>query len=90
MVETTAVINNEKGIHVRPSGIIFKAILGYTGNIIVVKNSIETPVRDIISILTLGLAKDTNIIIRIDGPDEARMLSILKELFERSFEFEEM
>lgn len=89
MVKSSAIINNIKGIHVRPSGIIFKAIMGYTGTIIVEKGGVETQIRDIISILTLGLAKGTIIEVKIDGDNEEEMLLKLKELFEKTYEFEE-
>lgn len=90
MIKTSATINNAKGIHVRPSGLIFKAILGYTGEIIVTKDGDATQIQDIISILTLGLQKDQDIEISVDGADEEEMLNRLKDLFEKNFEFEEM
>lgn len=90
MIETSATINNDKGIHVRPCGLIFKEIYGYTGEIIITKDGIKTQIQDIISILTLGLVKSQIIKISVDGPDEDKMINKLKELFERNFEFEEM
>lgn len=89
MIETPAHINNEKGIHVRPSGLIFKAIVGYKGKITVNKEGKDVEIRDIISILTLGLHKNSEIKISVDGPEEETMLETLKELFERTYEFEE-
>ncbi len=90
MVKASAIINNSKGIHVRPSGLIFKAIMKYTGTIIVTRNGVDTQIRDIISILTLGLSRNSEIEISVDGDDEESMLSTLKELFEKTYEFEEM
>ena len=90
MLETSATINNEKGIHVRPSGLIFKEILGYTGEIIVTKDGETTKIQDIISILTLGLRMSDKIIISVNGPDEELMLNKLKELFEKNYEFDEI
>ncbi len=89
MVKSTATIHNKKGIHVRPSGLIFKAIMGYTGKIVVAKKGFETVISDIISILTLGLMQNDKITISVDGPDEELMLSTLTELFEKNYEFEE-
>lgn len=90
MVKTSAVIKNEKGIHVRPSGIIFKEISGYEGKITVDKDGFITEIRDIISILTLGLAKNNKIEISIDGPDEENMLEKVKGLFEQCYQFAEV
>lgn len=90
MIETSATINNIKGIHVRPSGLIFKEIYKYSGIIIITKDGLQTPIKDIISILTLGLNRFQEITISVDGPDEKKMMETLKELFERNFEFEEL
>lgn len=82
-------VTNAKGIHVRPSGIIFKAIMGYGGTITVEKDGNKTPIRDIISILTLGLIKGSSITISVDGPDEESMLETLADLFGKCYEFAE-
>lgn len=89
MTTDVATVNNSKGIHVRPSGIIFKAIQGYHGKITITKEGVDTELRDLITLLTLGLHKGTTISIAVDGENEENMLSILKELFEKSYEFEE-
>lgn len=90
MIETSATINNEKGIHVRPSGLIFKEIFGYPGEIIVTKDGVATHIQDIISILTLGLTKSQIIGLSVNGPDEENKLNNLKVLFEKNYEFEEL
>ncbi|WP_187759803.1 HPr family phosphocarrier protein [Thiospirochaeta perfilievii] len=89
MVETSAKIHNSKGIHVRPSGLIFKAIMNYGGEILIIKDGVTTPLRDIISILTLGLAYNDEITIRVSGVNEEEMIDILKDLFEKDYRFEE-
>lgn len=90
MIDTTAVINNKKGIHVRPSGLIYKEIISYSGDITVTKDGVETKIQDIISILTLGLQHSEKIKITINGPDEELMINKLKELFEKNYEFDEI
>lgn len=89
MIKLSAEIKNPKGIHVRPSGIIFKAIMGYSGEITITKDGIDTILKDLITILTLGLHQGTKIDISIDGENENNMANILKELFEKTYEFEE-
>lgn len=89
MYKENAVINNDKGIHVRPSGIIFKALMGYKGVITVTKDGKDTVVRDIITLLTLGLHKNDEITLTVEGDDEESMGNRLKELFEKTYEFEE-
>lgn len=89
MATAHAVIHNTKGIHVRPSGCIFKYIMNYTGKITVTNNNNDTQIADIIAIISLGLKQGDEIVINVTGPEEQTMLQGLKELFEKSYEFEE-
>lgn len=89
MATAHAVIHNRKGIHVRPSGCIFKYIMNYTGHITVTYNNENTSISDIIAIIALGLKQGDEIDINVTGPEEKTMLQGLKELFEKTYEFEE-
>lgn len=89
MTKISAEVQNPKGIHVRPSGIIFKAIMNYTGIITISKDGVDTVLRDLITLLTLGLHKGTKIEISVDGDNEEQMVTELKTLFEKTYEFEE-
>lgn len=89
MTKVSAEVKNPKGIHVRPSGIIFKAIMGYTGVITVTKDGVDTILRDLITLLTLGLHKGSLIEISVDGDNEEKMAANLQQLFEKTYEFEE-
>lgn len=89
MTKVSAEVKNPKGIHVRPSGIIFKAIMGYKGVITVTKDGVDTILRDLITLLTLGLHQGTKIEISVDGDNEEDMAANLLQLFEKTYEFEE-
>lgn len=89
MTKLSAEVKNPKGIHVRPSGIIFKAIMGYGGIITITKDGVDTILRDLITLLTLGLHQGDKIDISVEGDNEEEMASNIKELFEKTYEFEE-
>ncbi len=89
MFKQSAEIKNVKGIHVRPSGIIFKAFMGYSGKITIIKDGVSTHLRDIMTLLTLALSQGVKIDIEVEGDDEEQLCTTLKNLFEKSYEFEE-
>ena len=88
MVTTTATIQNAYGIHCRPSGVIAKAVQGYTGKIQVVgpDGKIATP-TSVLSILSLGLTAGDTVTINVTGPDEATVAKTLKDLFSKHYDF---
>lgn len=88
MIETNATIQNEHGIHCRPTAVIIKMIGIFEGSIYVETDGRSADPRSMLELMSLGLAKGTEITIRVDGPDEGLMLEKLKELFETNFDFD--
>ncbi len=87
MVKKSAVINNSAGIHVRPSGIIFKEVSGYPGKIEITYNGETYLLDNIMVLLAMGLVKGSEIEIAVEGPEEEEMCDRLKELFEKEYDF---
>ena len=87
MVEMTATVRNDRGIHCRPAGIIFKAIEDYDGKIVLITGETEITLTTIMDIIILGLFKGDSVIIRVSGKDEDTMCKKLIELFEKKYDF---
>lgn len=87
MVKTNAVIKNNAGIHVRPSGVILSEIGDYSGEIIISHNDTSVELNSVMSLLILGLMKDDEIEISVAGTDEENICAKTKELFERIYDF---
>lgn len=87
MVEQTAIIRNEYGIHARPSAVIFKETNGYPGHLQVSCLKGQTDLTSMLGLLCLGLERDDEVTIGVEGPDEQAMCDKLKDLFERNFDF---
>ncbi len=90
MVSQQTVIRNQRGIHLRPSGIIAAALKEFPGTV-----SLERDGCDVVqlkpsplSILSLGLTADTTIILHISGPGEEEFSSRLAQLFSQQYDFE--
>jgi len=87
MFEIQATIQNEHGIHCRPTALIIRTIGDYSGQIMVACESGKSNPRSMLGLMSLGLAKGTHITIQVDGPDEVEMAHRMKELFETHFDF---
>lgn len=87
MVKDKAVIKNNAGIHVRPSGVIMSEIGNYPGKIILSVNNNTVELNSVMSLLTLGLMKGDEVEISVSGSDEIKICLQVKELMERIYDF---
>lgn len=82
-----AIIANSQGIHCRPSSLIVKEFLGYTGNIRITNGNGSCDVSSVMQLLSLELHQGCKIKIAVEGDDEAKVADRLVELFETHFDF---
>ena len=80
-------IQNELGIHVRPSGLIFQETMNYGGTILLKAKDMEMELNSIMDLLALGLIKGDNVEISVSGPDEESYCTKLADLFSSNFDF---
>jgi len=88
MIETTTLVQNEHGIHCRPSAIIIKAAYGCPCEIRVTAACGETDLKSLIALVSLGLEPGAAVRIQVSGPDEALWCKRLAVLFETRFDFQ--
>ncbi len=87
MVKKTAVVKNSAGIHVRPSGEIFKEVETYPGKVEITSNGMTMPLDNVMVLLAMGLVKGSEVTISVDGPDEEKACSRFVGLFEKEYDF---
>ncbi len=87
MIEMTATVRNDHGIHCRPSTVIIKEVMGYRGEIRVTAESGACDLRSVMQLIALGLQAGARVKIFVSGPDEESMCRRLVELFETHFDF---
>ena len=88
MVEIQTVVENEAGIHCRPSSeILMKRQEFPDCQITVSTDKGETSLDSILSLLGLGLGKGDKVIIRAEGKNEEEVCKILADLFAYHFDF---
>lgn len=87
MVEVKAVIQNEAGIHCRPSAILVKEGSSYEGQILVTAPSGSCDLTSALECIMLGMEQGAEIAIQVTGPDEEAYARKLADLFETHFDF---
>jgi phosphotransferase system HPr (HPr) family protein len=87
MVEAKATIQNEAGIHCRPSAILVKEGVAYSGEILVTAEAGTCTLTSALELIMLGLEPQTEVTIQVSGPDEEVFCKKLAELFETHFDF---
>jgi phosphocarrier protein len=89
MVSATATVQNEYGIHVRPSAVIAKEARDYPGQILVsVPAGAQADARNLLGLIGLGLTKGQTLTITVSGDDEEKTVARFVELFETRFDFQ--
>jgi len=87
MIKKKVTIKNSAGIHVRPAGIIMKAINGFKDTILLKTDNGEIKLNSAIDLIALGLQKTDIVYITVSGPNEKELSSILVSLFEKEYDF---
>ena len=70
MKEFKYVITDPEGIHARPAGELVKTAKSFTASVFIEKEGKKADCKKIFGIMGLGIKKDQEITISIDGEDE--------------------
>ena len=87
MARRTLTIQNEAGIHCRPSAVIIKQVEPYAGTVRVLHDGAESDCRQILSLMALGLDCGSTAELEVEGPEAEAFADELVELFARNFDF---
>lgn len=89
MVEKTVVVNNARGIHLRPSGDITTCVREYPGKAyVVLANGRKSEITaSPFSVMELALGRGDVLTIQVDGADESAKLSELCDLFSKCYDY---
>ncbi len=78
MYKKEITIKTEEGLHARPAALFTKKAAEFKGTkIYVYKDDTKANAKSIMSVLGLGAASGTNIIIEAEGPDEEKAVEEL-------------
>ena len=85
MTEAKVIIENKSGIHARPASIFVQTATKFKSKVQIVAKGKTVDAKSILMIMSMGLVKGTEIVIKAEGEDAAAAVKTLKELVESKF-----
>ena len=85
MISEKVIILNETGLHARPASVFVSAATKFKSDLTIQKGEKKANAKSILSVLSLGISKGTEITISADGLDEEEAVSKLVELINQGF-----
>ena len=82
MAERTVVVTNETGLHARPAASLVQFVKNYPGEVTIIKEDKEANAKSIFNVMSLGIAKGTEIKLIVEGDDEEKFADELVECVE--------
>lgn len=82
MKEAKIVIKNETGLHARPAATVVSEASKFKSNITVKKGEKEINLKSLLGLLSLGVCKNEEIVVKADGQDEEEAVAKLKSIIE--------
>ena len=86
MVEKKVIVIHEEGLHARPATLFVKKAMQFEAKVNVVKDGRLVNGKSLLSVLSLGASKGTEILIQVDGVDEEEGLSSLIEILSKDLD----
>lgn len=86
MIEKEFVVPQKLGMHARPCGMLVNEVNKYRAAVTVNKDGLEVNGKSVMGLMLLAAECGARLKIRADGPDEARVIGAITDLFARKFD----
>jgi len=87
--ERRLTIKNKLGLHARAAALLVQTASGYDSEVVIEKDGVEVNGKSIMGLMMLAAAKGTDVLVRVDGPDEEEALTGITGLIDEKFREEE-
>ena len=85
MFKKEATVNNQVGLHARPATFFIQKANEFKSSIWVERDERRVNAKSLLGVLSLGIAKGTQIALIASGPDEEAAVAALEELISSDF-----
>ncbi len=85
MTKTTLRITNPTGLHARPAAQFVQKAAEFASRVRIAANNKVADAKSILSVMSLGLAYGTEIVVSADGQDEEECIEELTALVQSNF-----
>ena len=82
MIKKIIFVNNATGLHARPASQLTELATQYESAILIEFGAIVADAKSIISLLSAGIKKGTEIVLKVDGSDEDKAMDDISALIE--------
>ena len=83
MEKLSFVVSDPVGLHARPATILVNQASKFSSNINLIYNGKSVNLKSIMGVMSLGVGKDADITIYVDGADEEEALVALEETMKK-------
>ena len=84
-MEQTVKVTNKSGIHARPASVFVQTAAKFKSKVTVTAKGKTVDAKSILMIMSMGLVKDTEIVIKAEGEDASAAVKALVELVQAKF-----
>ncbi|MGL6015404.1 MAG: HPr family phosphocarrier protein [Selenomonadaceae bacterium] len=84
-MEQTVKVTNKSGIHARPASVFVQTAAKFKSKVTVTAKGKTVDAKSILMIMSMGLVKDTEIVIKAEGEDASTAVKALVELVQAKF-----
>lgn len=83
MVEKKVTVTNETGLHARPAAALVQFVKSMPGEVELIKEGKVANAKSIFSVMSLGISKGTEILVRVTGEGEEANVDRVVEFIEK-------
>ncbi len=85
MMTTTVTVTNKLGLHARPSAKLTEAASQFTAEVWLTRNGKRINAKSILGVMMLAASCGSELLLEVDGEDEAAAVESLTALFAEGF-----
>lgn len=85
MVSKKFTIKNEQGLHMRPAGLVTKAMMKFSSDVNLVVNGSTVNAKSIMNVMAACIKCGTEIEVQCNGADEEAALAKFEEIYNNGF-----
>lgn len=86
MIKVDVTLINASGLHARPAAQLVQAVKQYKDSVVkIAKDGREVDAKSMIGVMSLGAKQGAVLTFLVDGPEEAELVRVLRDLIESGF-----
>jgi phosphocarrier protein len=85
MIEKKVTVINKLGLHARPSAKVVQTASKFESDISLIKGTMTVNIKSMLGVMALAAEYGTELLLRVDGPDEKEAAREIVRLFKTKF-----